>query len=80
MTANDIKSLLIAEPFQPFTIRYKTGQEFDVPRADYAWVPPITNGSAVYVSDGKGSFDMLDASWITEVIAKRPKPRRRKAG
>lgn len=80
MTAHQIKSMLKADPFLPFSIQYRTGQVFEVPRAEYAWVPPIEGTSRIYVADRKGTFDILDASWITGVVVKQSKPRRRKAG
>ncbi len=81
MISDDIRGLLKAEPFRPFSISYKTGKVYRVTDPAYCWVPPKNGTTSVFVADRKGSYVHLDTSWILEVSAPTSeRRRRRKAG
>ncbi|MEM7681559.1 MAG: hypothetical protein AAF288_06365 [Planctomycetota bacterium] len=65
MTVEQFKSVLHAQPFQPFTIHVADGRAFKVRHPDYVSRSPAGRTVIVY-GDGDG-FSILDLLLITEI-------------
>ena len=51
MITEEIKNLLRASPFIPFTIHVSNGATFEVPHPDFAFVPPSGMVVFVFIND-----------------------------
>lgn len=82
MTKDEFVAVLRTEPFRPFKIYYRTGDVYRVPTSDSAWTPPVGDLTRLFVADHKGSFNILDITWIDriEFATRGGSTRRRKAG
>ena len=56
MIADDIRKLLIARPFVPFTVHVADGRQFHVPTFEHAHVLPRGNRVDVYTDDNSTNF------------------------
>ena len=61
----DIRKLIHALPFVPFTIHLADGGQLRVPTVDHVAVPPA--GGRVLVFHNDGTWDMLSALLISRV-------------
>ena len=72
MTA-DIRKLIHAAPFVPFTIHLADGGQLRVPTVDHVAIPPV--GGRVMVFHDDGMWDMVSALLISRVTVDRePSP------
>ena len=63
MHADEIKKLLKAAPFQPFTVYLPSEKSFHIPHPDFALLTP--NGRTLVVAPvGNGGVDILDVPLI----------------
>ena len=68
MTA-DIRKLVHATPFTPFTIHLADGGALRVPTVDHAAVPPA--GGRVFVFGDDESYDVLSSLLISRITVDR---------
>ena len=68
MTA-DIRKLVHAVPFVPFTIHLADGGELRVPTADHIAVPPVGGRIVVFGDDAR--YDVLSSLLISRVTVDR---------
>ncbi len=77
-TADTIRQIARAQPFQPFTMRLIDGSEYDVSHPDYVSVPPSPRAREVLyylpVNGDSERFQMrwIDVGLISEVIVSPP--------
>lgn len=65
MTADQLRSVLDATPFQPFRVRMADGQTHFIPHRDYLSISP--NGRVVMVFGPTDSFRFIDPLLVTEL-------------
>jgi hypothetical protein len=65
MHADELKKLLKATPFKPFTVDMPSEKAFQIPHSDFAFITP--NGRTLIVAYGGGGVDLLDIPLITRV-------------
>ena len=61
----DIRELIAARPFVPFTIYLGDGEGVRVPTVDHVYVTPT--GNRVFVSFDDGSYDVIRPLMISRV-------------
>jgi hypothetical protein len=66
MSADELKRLLDARPFKPFTVFVPQGTGFEVPHPEFAWLTPTGRTLIVGRADQDG-VDLLDVPLITQV-------------
>jgi len=66
MHADELKQLLHASPFRPFTVYLASEKSFAVPHQDFAWLTPKGRTLVVALSD-KEAVDLLDVALIARV-------------
>ncbi len=71
MIADELRSMLRAQPFRPFSIFTADGQEIVVHHHDYAWM--LHTGLMVFVEQRDGQVDHISISQITRLNYK-PQP------
>ena len=69
MHAEELKQLLHANPFRPFTLFLPSEKGFHVPHEDFAWLTPSGRTVVVAVADG-GAVDHLSVPMIARVEVK----------
>ena len=73
MTVDQLKSVLHAQPFKPFTIHMGDGRSFYVKHQDFVSRSP--SGRTVIVHTGDESHSVLDMLLVTELeVHERDKP------
>jgi hypothetical protein len=66
MSADDLRKLLNAVPFRPFTVYLPSENAFIVPHPDFALLTP--NGRTMVVAQEQTSaVDLLDVPFITRI-------------
>ena len=65
MIPDELRSLLRAQPFRPFSIFTGDGQEIMVHHHDYAWM--LHSGLMIYVEQPNGRVDHINISHITRL-------------
>ena len=65
MTADDLRSALGAEPFEPFSLTLVTGQQLPVPHPEFLFVHP--KGRSVFVADAVAGGRFVDVMHITSI-------------
>ena len=65
MILEELRSLLRAQPFRPFSIFTGDGQEIPVHHHDYAWV--LRSGLQVHVESPQGRIDIINLSQVTRL-------------
>ena len=65
MIFEELRSLLRAQPFRPFSIFTGDGQEILVHHHDYAWLVP--SGFQIHVQSPDGRIDLISLSRITRL-------------
>ena len=69
----DIRRLIDATPFVPFTIHAANGRTFRVPMVDHIAVPP--SGRPVFIfGDGNGDYEVLSPLLIAQPRVERSEP------
>ena len=68
MHPEDLKKLLRASPFRPFTLYLPNEKSFRVPHEDFAWLTPSGRTIVVAVAEHAG-VDLLDTAMITRIEA-----------
>ncbi len=66
MSAQEIRTRLHAEPFQPFTVVTADGAQVYVHHHDFAWL--LSMGGEFYVEDREGKVHHIYTSHITKLI------------
>ena len=65
MLLDEIRSLIQARPFRPFTVHVSDGSEVLVHHHDYAWVLP--SGFQLFVETKEGRVRIINVSQITQL-------------
>jgi hypothetical protein len=66
MSADELRRLLNAVPFRPFTVYLPSEKTFSVPHSDFASLAP--NGRTLIIwLQNSGAFDILDVPLITRL-------------
>ena len=82
MNVDELKKLLRASSFRPFTIYTISEKAYHIPHPEFAWLTP--QGDTLFVGhSGEGGADVLDVPLIARADFQRPHPskgRRRQAG
>ena len=65
MIIDELRSLMHARPFKPFTIVTADGSEILVHHHDYAWVLP--SGHEIHVEQRDERVDLVSVSQITKI-------------
>ena len=65
MILEELRLLMRAQPFQPFSIFTGDGQEIAVQHHDYAWLTP--SGFQIHVESPHGRINLITVSQITRV-------------
>ena len=65
MHADQLKKLLKAIPFKPFTVYMPSEKAFQIPHSDFGFVTP--NGRTLIVAYNGGGVDLLDIPLITRI-------------
>ena len=73
MITEELRALLRAQPFRPFSIFTGDGHEIIVHHHDYAWM--LQSGLMVFVEQRDGRVDHINISQITR-LSSRPKARK----
>ena len=66
MSSDEIKKLLRAVPFQPFTVHLVSDKTFPIPHPDFALLTP-TGRTLFVASAGSDAVDILDVPLIARV-------------
>ena len=66
MHADELKQLLHASPFRPFTLFMPSEKSFHVPHGDFAWLTPKGRTLILAVAD-KEAVDHLSVEMITRI-------------
>ena len=72
MTVDRIRTLLRAEPFQPFSLRLVDRHQVRVPRPEWAMVSP--DGRTMVMFDAANAFHMFNVADIASVLLELPPP------
>lgn len=64
MSADELRKLIVASPFQPFTLNIADGRRIPVVGRDFIMLAP-GKGRTVIVYQHNGEFDILDTALIT---------------
>jgi hypothetical protein len=73
MHADEIRQLLHASPFRPFTVYLASEKSFVIPHQDFAWLTPKGRTLVVSVAD-KEAVDLLDVALIARVEVQEQSP------
>lgn len=73
MTIEEVRSLLHAVPFQPFTIHLADGSTFDVPHSDFIALPSAGRTIVGYAPDAR-SHTVIDLLLVTKLDVHGPAP------
>jgi hypothetical protein len=65
MTAEQIRTLVTAHPFQPFAIRLADGRQVPVRHRDFILIAPSGRTAIVYQPDD--SFNIIDVLLVTDL-------------
>ena len=65
MIAEEIRSLLQAQPFRPFTVHLTDGKEVTIHNHDYAWLLP--SGLQLHCESLEGKIHIINTTQISEV-------------
>ncbi|HXP61165.1 MAG TPA: hypothetical protein VN829_11780 [Dongiaceae bacterium] len=66
MSADELRNLLRANPFQPFTVYLPSDKPFTVPHPEFAALTPPGRTLVVFHGEDNG-FDLLDVRLISRV-------------
>jgi len=78
MTTDQLRNVLKATPFQPFTIHLADGRHIDVRHAEFVALSPSGRSMVVYQPDE--SFNVVDLLLVTDLAVGRNgngKPKKR---
>lgn len=67
MISEEIRSLLTAGPFRPFTVHFADGKEVKVTHHDSAWL--LRNGALLFVEDDAGKVHHITVALITHLTS-----------
>lgn len=67
MDANDIKRLLQARPFRPFTVYLPNDRAFTIQHPEFGWLAPNGRTLVVAPAPPQKGVDLLDVRLITRV-------------
>ncbi len=70
MTTEQLRTVIHASPFRPFTIRMADGRSFSVPHPDFLSVSPAGRTVVIYNSDDSASI--VDLLLMTELELSPP--------
>ena len=65
MIAEEIRSLLQAQPFRPFTVHLTDGREVRIHHHDYAWLLP--SGLQLIFESPEGKVHIINLTQISEL-------------
>jgi len=71
MVARELKQLLEATPFRPFTVHLPGGKALSIPHTDFAALSPTGRTLIVFRRDDE-AFDILDVPLITRIEVHGP--------
>ena len=75
MRHEELRKLLRAQPFRPFTIHLPEGRKVPITHHDFAVMSP--DGRTLLAYEPDNSFNMIDVMLIASVEVEPPPPRRR---
>ncbi len=70
MILEELRAMMQARPFQPFSIFSAGGQEIAVPHHDFAWV--LQSGAQIHVEQRSGRIDIINIPQITRLNYQPP--------
>ncbi len=70
MTAEQLRAMREANPFQPFTIHLADGRTLDVPHRDLVSLSP--SGRIIIVYQPNDAFNVVDLYLVTDLEIKAP--------
>lgn len=70
---NDLRRLVHAVPFVPFTIHSADGSKLRVPSVDHIAVPPA--GSRIWVFQDDGEYEIVSSLLIARITVDATEPR-----
>ena len=65
MIAEEIRALLHAQPFRPFTVHLSDGKEVTVHHHDYGWLLP--SGYQLIYENPEGKVHLMNVAQIAEI-------------
>jgi len=79
MTIDEIRSLLVRNPFEPFTVHLADGRSFDITNRDFLLLPRDRNTSIIFaLPDGK--FEWIYVKQITSISSTGSIPSQSRSG
>lgn len=66
MTIDQLRQVVKAEPFRPFTISLADGRRMSVPHPEFVWVPPKA-ARTFYVAGEGDSESIVDLLLVTSI-------------
>ena len=79
MTVDEIRGLLVRNPFEPFTIHLADGRSFEVTNRDFLLLPRDRNTSIIFaLPDGK--FEWIYVKQITSISSTGMIPSQSRSG
>jgi len=74
MSADELRKLLNARPFRPFTVFMPNDKSFRIPHSEFALITP--NGRTMVVSESNSdAVDILDVPLIARIEVEAAQPR-----
>jgi hypothetical protein len=65
MRISEIRDVLRAQPFRPFTIHLADGREFPIEHVDFLLIS--RSGRSFVVADATGGYQIIDAAMVTNL-------------
>ena len=79
MTIDEIRGLLVRNPFEPFTIHLADGRSFEITNRDFLLLPRDRNTSIIFaLPDGK--FEWIYVKQITSISSTGSIPAQTRGG
>ncbi len=65
MLTDEMRSLLRAQPFRPFSVHITDGTVVNIHHHDYAWLLP--SGGELHVEDAQGKVHLISTAQISKI-------------
>ena len=65
MITEEIRALLVAQPFRPFTVHLSDGKEVRIHHHDHAWLLP--SGFQLIFESAEGKVHLINVAQISEI-------------
>jgi len=70
VTIEQFRRLLLAQPFQPFTVHLADGRQMQVPHREFASHSPV--GRTVAIAQPDGTFEIIDLLLVVGLEVRPP--------